>query len=283
MGILWAFVWFAVIGAILGILLAFFSRFFAVKESERVKQIREVLPGANCGGCGFASCQALAEAIDAGEAKTNSCRACDPSVITKISDIMGVEPPENTVRMRAQVMCSGTYEAAHTKYVYEGPRDCAAIVKLGGGNKLCLNGCIGFGTCVTKCNFHAIKVVNGVAQIDYDKCVGCGSCVAACPKHIIKLIPYNSVYWVGCMSVDNGKITRLNCDAGCIGCKICEKNCEAGAIKIDNGVASIDYNKCVGCGICAAKCPRKIIRTGKPELYTEKVIDNLLEKEKVKQ
>ena len=277
MNILWAFLAFSALGLVLGILLALVSKVFAVKTNPKVEEIVELLPGANCGGCGYTSCHALAEAIEAGIAKTNSCRATNEDNIKKISEIMGVEA-EKTVRMRAQVMCSGTFDRAKSKYIYEGPRDCAAVVKLGGGNKLCLNGCIGYGTCVSKCNFDAIKVVDGVAHIDYDKCMGCGACVSACPKQIIKLIPYHSAYWVGCMSVDNGKITMKNCEVGCIGCKLCEKNCEEGAIKIENFVASIDYDKCTGCGVCVTKCPRHIIRTGNIVHHEKKILETVLKK-----
>ena len=270
-----AFVCFGGIGLAMGVLLAIVSKVFAVKTNERVEKICGHLPGANCGGCGYTSCHALAEAIDAGVAKTNACRVASEETVDRISDIMGVKS-EKTVRMRAQVMCSGTFDRARSKYIYEGPRDCAAVVKLSGGNKLCLNGCIGYGTCVAKCSFDAIKVVNGVAHIDYDKCTGCGSCVAACPKHIIKLIPYHSAYWVGCMSVDNGKITMKNCDIGCIGCRLCEKNCASGAVKIENFVATIDYDKCTGCGVCVTKCPRGIIRTGNLAHHSRKMTEKAL-------
>jgi heterodisulfide reductase subunit A-like polyferredoxin len=171
---------------------------------------------------------------------------------------MGVEVGE-TVRMRAQVMCSGTAEFARKKYAYAGAHDCIAAAKMGGGDKLCPNGCIGLGTCVSRCPFEAISVVEGVAVVDYRKCAGCGVCVAACPKQLIELIPYDSRHWVGCRSVDKGAEVRKYCDVGCIGCKMCEKVCEAGAIKVDGFVAKIDYAVCTGCDACVEKCPRHII------------------------
>lgn len=177
---------------------------------------------------------------------------------------MGVEA-QPAVRMRAQVMCSGTYEYARKKYVYEGVSDCTAASKIGGGDKLCKNGCIGLGTCVRACPFGAISVQKGVAAVDYTKCTGCGVCSSACPKGIIKLIPFDSKHWVGCMSVDDGKNTRKVCDVGCISCRICEKNCPEGAIIVDNFVARIDYSKCSGCGACVEKCPRHIIWSGKKQ------------------
>lgn len=246
------------LGLLFGIVLAIASRVFAVKVDERVPAITEKLPGANCGGCGYSGCAALAEAIVSGKASPNSCTVGGNEVAAAIGEIMGVKV-EATARKRAQVMCSGTGELTTKKYVYAGAHDCIAAAKLGGGDKLCPDGCIGLGTCAGACPFDAIKVIDGVAVVDYDKCRGCGVCVAACPKHIIKLIPYDSTHWVGCMSVEKGAVTRKQCQVGCIGCHLCEKNCPESAITVDGALASIDYSKCVDCGICVSKCPRHII------------------------
>ncbi len=246
------------LGLIFGIILSVAAKVFEVKIDQRIPRVIECLPGANCGGCGYAGCAALAEAIVKGEAKPNACTVGGNECAKAVGEIMGVEVAE-TQRMRAQVMCSGTRDYAAKKYIYAGAPDCVSAGKLGGGDKLCPNGCVGLGTCVSVCAFDAIHVENGVAVVDYKKCEGCGSCVYACPKHIIKLIPYNSRHWVGCMSVEKGAITRKQCEVGCISCKICEKACEYDAIHVDGFVAAIDYQKCVGCGKCVEKCPRNII------------------------
>jgi len=248
---------FILLGGLMGALLAFASKIFAVKTDERAEAIKECLPGANCGGCGYTGCAALAEAIVKGEASVNSCTVGGAQTAKNVAAIMGVEAGE-TVKMRAQVMCSGTSEYSKKKYIYNGVPDCTAASKIGGGDKLCPNGCIGLGTCVAACPFSAISVVNGVAAVDYTKCEGCGVCVKACPKGIIKLIPYNSYHWVGCT-------TRKYCDVGCISCKLCEKNCAANAITVDNFVAKIDYSKCTGCDVCVSKCPRHIIWSAKSQ------------------
>lgn len=256
--ILFAVMWFAILGAVMGLLLAIASKVFFVKTEEKVAEISELLPGANCGGCGYAGCSALAEAIANGEAKTSACVAGDEELAAKLAAIMGV-PAEKPIRLRAQVMCSGTAEYAKKKYIYKGAKDCFAASKMSGGDKLCPNGCTGLGTCVNACKFDAIRVVNGVAVVDYEKCQACGRCVEACPKRIIRLIPYDSKHWVGCMSVDKGAVTRTYCEVGCISCHLCEKACGHDAIHVNGGVAAIDYEKCVECGDCVAKCPRKII------------------------
>jgi len=262
--VLWAVMWFAVLGGVMGLLLAIASKVFAVKVDPRVKEITEMLPGANCGGCGYAGCSGLAEAIVKGEAKTSACVAGDEELSAAIAEVMGVKA-DKAVRMRAQVMCSGTSEFAKKKFAYEGANDCYAAAKMAGGDKLCPNGCIGLGTCAAACKFDAIKVVDGVAAVDYENCIGCGNCVEACPKHIIKLIPYDATHWVGCMSVDKGAITRSYCDVGCISCRMCEKACVHDAIHVNDFVASIDYEKCVECGECVKKCPRKIIWSDKSQ------------------
>ena len=156
-------------------------------------------------------------------------------------------------------MCSGTAEYARKKYVYDGAHDCISAAKMNGGDKLCPNGCIGLGTCVTRCKFGAISVIDGVAVVDYRKCTGCGICAASCPKGLIKLIPYRSAHWVGCMSRDKGKTVRDYCKVGCIACGLCDRVCEHDAIHVESNIAHIDYDKCVDCGKCVDKCPRKII------------------------
>ncbi len=249
------------LGLLMGALLALASKLFAVKKDEKAEAIKECLPGANCGGCGYSGCDAYAAAVSSGDAPVNKCSVGGAEAASKIAQIMGVDAGEQ-VRMRAQVMCSGTGEYAKKKYIYEGIDDCVAASKIGGGDKMCKNGCIGLGNCVRACPFDAIVVEDGVAAVDYSKCKGCGICVSACPKGIIKLIPFDAKHWVGCMSVDDGKNTRKVCDVGCISCKICQKNCPAGAINVDNFVASIDYDKCTGCDICTDKCPRHIIWSG---------------------
>ncbi len=250
---------FAALGVLFGLVLAIASKIFAVKVDERIPAVLENLPGANCGGCGFSGCAALAEAIVKGEAAPNACNGCGATALKNIGAIMGVEVGD-PVPMRAVVKCAGNCNTAVFKYRYEGAADCIAAEKMGGGDKACPNGCIGLGTCVAACKFDAIHVVDGVAVVDPTHCIGCGACVNLCPKHLISVVPVRAKYVVTCSSAESGAITRKQCSVGCIGCKICEKNCPAGAVKVEGFVASIDPEKCTSCGICAEKCPRKIIQ-----------------------
>ncbi|MBE6871196.1 MAG: Fe-S cluster domain-containing protein [Ruminococcaceae bacterium] len=254
-------------GLIFGIILAVASKFFAVQTDERIEKITECLPGANCGGCGFAGCGAFAQAVVNGEAKVNGCSAGGAKTAQAVAQIMGCDAGD-TVEKRACVMCSGSDECAEKKYIYDGYESCAAVMRLGGGDKLCSFACLGKGDCVSACSFKAISVIGGVAVVDAEKCGGCGSCAKACPRHVIHIIPKTATTWVSCSSKEKGVQVKKACTIGCIGCKICEKKCEAGAIAVTDNLAKIDWEKCTGCGKCAEACPRKIIinSNGKAEI-----------------
>lgn len=251
-----------VFGLIFGALLGVASKAFKVKVDKRIDEIKNILPGANCGACGYAGCANYAEAIVNDKAPGNKCMAAPPEVTEQIGKIMGEDNQSNTVRMRAQVMCSGTNDLARHKFQYDGLMDCVSVSRIGGGDKECPYGCLGYGTCVRACPFNAIKIENGVAVVEYEKCVGCGLCANACPKHIIHLVPFSGQYWVGCSSRDHGKMVRNYCQIGCIGCGICQKNCPTDAIKVVNHLAEIDYDRCIQCGTCFEKCPRSTIWFG---------------------
>ena len=249
-----------IIGAIallLGAILAVASVIFKVDTDERIGLIEEALPGANCGGCGYAGCSAYAAAIVSGEAPLTKCAVGGEKAQSSIAKIMGTAA-EKIEPKRAFVQCGGDCSAASLKYDYTGISDCAAAMRVAGGPKECAFGCLGFGTCVSVCKFSAISVKNGVAVVNPDKCVGCGTCAAACPRHVIKLRTVEKKSDVKCNSTDKGAIVRKYCKAGCLACGICAKNCPQGAITVD-GIAKFDHDKCVGCGTCVEKCPAKCI------------------------
>ena len=246
-------------GLFIGIFLGLADKKLTVKVDEKEEAILGVLPGNNCGGCGYPGCSGLAAAIAKGEAPVDQCPVGGAPVAAKIGAIMGQEVKE-TARQVAFVKCAGTCEKAGHDYEYTGVEDCAAMAFIpGGGAKSCSYGCLGFGNCVKACPFDAIHVVDGIAKVDKEVCKACGKCIAACPKHLIELIPYEQKTFVRCNSNAKGKVQLAICQAGCIGCRICEKNCEAGAITVTNFLAHIDADKCTECGVCVEKCPRKII------------------------
>lgn len=246
------------VGMLLGALLGVAAKAFRVERDERTEQIEALLPGANCGGCGFAGCAAMAQALAEGTASCEKCAALKVENRDKIAAILGIAPKE-TERRAAAVLCSGTCDKAATKCEYNGITDCIAAARCGGGEKSCRFACIGLGSCAGVCRFHALSVVNGVAHVDTSRCVGCGACAAICPRHIIRMVTTEKRPLVRCSSKEKGAEVQAVCKAGCIGCKICEKNCPVGAVKVVNHLAVIDHARCTGCGACAEKCPKKVI------------------------
>ena len=246
-------------GLIFGVVLSIASIIFAVKKDERIDLIEEALPSANCGACGFAGCSAYASEIVKNGAPVNLCSVGKSPVAKRIGEIMGLDAQEVEEKV-AKVMCGGTCTNAEDKYIYEGVSNCKVAMRLGGGAKVCKFGCLGLGTCVEVCGFDAIKIIDGVAEIDEEKCAGCGKCVDICPKNVIKIVPKNARIYALCNNKDKGPQVNKYCKVSCIGCKICEKNCPEGAIAVLDNLAVIDYEKCTGCGICSEKCPKKVIK-----------------------
>jgi Na+-translocating ferredoxin:NAD+ oxidoreductase RNF subunit RnfB len=253
------------LGILFGAGLSIASKAFEVETNPKVEEVRGVLPGANCGACGYPGCDGLANAIAEGKAPINACNVGGQDVADKVADIMGVNPAK-AVKKVAVVLCQGDCNKAKSKYVYDGIKDCRAQNILAGGGKSCSYGCLGCGTCKDACEFDAIQIIDGVAVIDREKCTSCEKCIAVCPKHIIELVPYEQEFIVKCKSNDAGKAVRGNCSIGCIGCQMCVKNCPEDAFTFEDFLAEIDYDKCSNCGICAEKCPTKAIWTSLKEV-----------------
>lgn len=246
------------VGLVFGLLLAIAAVIFKTNADERIGKIKEVLPGANCGGCGFAGCGAYAEAVVGKDAPIDCCSVGGSSVAQKIGEIMGKSADKKEV-MVARVLCGGKPDLAELKYDYAGVLDCNAVAKLANGQKVCEFGCLGLGTCTKVCQFDAIHIEDGIAKVDEEKCTACGMCVKACPKNVIELVPKNNPMTVLCKNRLIGKEVMAMCKVGCIGCKICEKNCPFAAISVTDNLAKIDYERCEACGLCEKVCPKKVI------------------------
>ena len=256
------------LGLAFGLILSIASKVFYVETDPRLDELNECLPGANCGGCGYAGCGGYADAVLKGEAPIGKCASGGDECAEKMAEIMGVKA-EKVARRVAMVRCSGykrtDAEGKSTglllKGNYEGVHDCLAATKVAGrGHTICKYGCLGFGNCVKACKYDAIHVVDGVARVDFDKCVGCMSCAAACPRGIIASVEYGEHIVISCSSHAKGNVTTRGCTLGCIGCGVCKKICPKGAITIDRNLAVIDYSKCDNCGLCVSACPKRMIR-----------------------
>ncbi|WHH59989.1 RnfABCDGE type electron transport complex subunit B [Petroclostridium sp. X23] len=246
-------------GILFGVLITYTSKKFAVQKDERIGDIEKVLPGANCGACGYPGCSAYAEAIVAEGVSITMCPVGGASVASQVGQIMGIQADDSSVPMVARVKCGGGKNCIDS-FAYRGIQDCHAANALHKGFQACKYGCLGLGNCVVKCPFDAIIInQNGVAEIDENKCTGCGVCIKECPKAVIELASKDSKVHVLCKNLEKGKDVRQKCKTGCIACKLCEKACQYGAIKVENNVAVIDYSKCTNCNACVQKCPTRAI------------------------
>ena len=246
------------VGLLCAIMLTIASKLMYVPVDERVSKIRDILPGANCGACGFAGCDGYAEGLVNDGAKTNLCTPGGDATSLGISEILGVAF-EDVIEQVAVCHCSGSTEVAAKKMEYEGVRTCAAAKMHYSGEGACPFGCMGFGDCAAVCPSDAICVEDGVARIDSRKCIGCGLCVETCPNNLIQMHDDTIKVVVLCSSHERGAAVRKLCKAGCIGCGKCAKECPEGAITMENNLAVINYEKCTGCGHCVESCPTKAI------------------------
>lgn len=260
----WSLVLFAVAvmagcGGIMGGLLAVAAIRFHVEIDPRVARVRESLPGANCGACGFPGCDAAAAAIVEGKAPPGACTAGGHGVREAVAHVLGIdasaqEPIDTVVR------CQGGRANVKTRYRYDGVDGCHAAHLTMGGPLACAYGCLGFGDCATACPFDAISMgEDGLPDIDPEKCTRCGVCIATCPRKIIAFLPSSAPVAVLCVSHDKGKTVREACSVGCIACGACVRVCLPKAIALVDELAVIDYRLCNGCGACVSKCPTRCL------------------------
>ncbi len=255
----------AVMGGIFGSVLGVAAKKFEVKTDPRVSNVLAVLPGVNCGACGFPGCAALAEAIVEKRANANACMVAKSETRSVIAAIMGESINVNIARKVARLKCSYPLNDAAKLYEYQGIKDCHLAVTMFIGERLCNWGCFGLGSCAAACPFHAIKMgSDGLPKIDYDLCTGCGICVSECPQFIIELENAKQQVHILCHNLDRGKTAMDVCPQACISCGLCAKNCPAGAIvmtdyKNGGSLPVLDGEKCTQCGLCIEKCPRKCI------------------------
>lgn len=247
------------------------SKKFAVQEDPRIGKVAEILPQANCGGCGYPGCAGLAEALvkgaDAGSLEGISCPVGGAEVMSKVADLLGMAVANSEPKV-AVVRCGGTCAVRPKIAVYDGLRTCTAMNSTGSGETGCGFGCLGGGDCERACNFNAIKInpETGLPEVDIEKCTSCGACVKACPRNVIELRNVGRVVkgvgrrvWVSCVNKDKGAVAKKACGAACIGCGKCQKVCKFDAITVENNISYIDFNKCKACGLCVRECPTNAI------------------------
>ena len=249
-----------IIGLAAAIILYFVAQKFKVEEDTRIDVVTELLPGANCGGCGYPGCRGFAEAcVKADSLENMLCPVGGLPVMCKVSEVLGHAVCQATPKI-AVVRCNGTCANRPRTNKFDGAHNCKIAAQLYAGETNCSYGCYGFGDCVAACQFDAIKInpETGIPEVDEEKCTACGACVKTCPKKVIELrnkgVKSRRVF-VSCVNKDKGAIARKACSAACIGCGKCQKACPFGAIKVENNLAYIDFELCRSCRKCVNECP----------------------------
>lgn len=249
------------LGIVFGIGLGYFAKVFKVQENPLIDEILEILPGANCGACGFSGCRALAEGITSGKASIDTCRVGGEETAKKLAKLLGVSADNISYEKYIAIpLCKGGKSLAMKNVQVIGVKTCKIANNLKLSEKICIYGCLGYGDCVLVCPFNAIKMNDeGLPEIDPLLCTGCGLCVKECPREVIEVFPYKEKVLAICKNPEKGSAVRNACRVGCITCYVCEKKCPKNAIKMVNNLPVIDIEKCDLCGICINVCPTKTL------------------------
>jgi len=248
------------IGLLFGVILSVAKIKLAVHKDERITTILDLLPGTNCGACGFPGCLQYATKIVKDNMDISYCPVGGEAVIEAISKVVQTDSANRPEKRIPAILCKGGKVNAVDKFEYIGPLSCLAASQISNGHKVCRFACLGFGDCVLSCKFDALHMdKNGLPVLSEEKCSGCGICVLDCPRNLIIMRPKRTVTHMCCRNTEKFSIMKKGCSVGCTGCKLCEKACIYDAIHVVNFCASIDYEKCTDCGKCFDVCPAKVI------------------------
>lgn len=245
------------LSGLLGALLLAVGKKTATGDDDgRIELLTGLLPGNNCGACGFAGCASMAEALAKGEAVPQACPVASLAQLKSLSEALGLSNDVQRTRRVARVRCGGTHAMSPRRADYEGVLDCRAADLVGKGTAGCIFGCLGLGSCARACPYGAITMGgDGLPKVNEWLCVGCGLCEAACPRSVITVMDASQEVFVRCVSTAPGKQVRSVCEVGCIGCGICARVCEDGAIEMIGNLAWVNPERCTACGKCVEKCP----------------------------
>ena len=232
-------------GFIFALFLFIVNKQLKVEENPLVSKVLDILPGINCGACGFSGCRVFAEAVVRKKNIFSGCLPGGDKINQSILDALGIE--ERYSRKKIAVVCHCSAEGGEKKVssVYQGPFTCQAADMIGGGGIDCLFGCIGFGDCVKVCAAGAVTIKNQKVYVDLTRCTGCGKCISACPRNLFERLNLENkvtLYYVGCNNKERGVKVKAVCTRGCIGCGICVR-VEDSPFYLKENLSCLDYDK----------------------------------------
>ena len=255
-------------GLAAGLAIGLVVKFYGATPNPSEEKLLELVPGANCGACGFAGCEAYAKALAEGRAKPGACPSMGEDTVREVCALLGVES-ETRTPMMAVVCCSGDDDHARRMAFYNGVNDCQNAMLVAGGGKGCIYGSLGLGSCSRACPYGAIEMrANHIAVVHPELCVGCGKCVSACPRHIIKLVPKSAPVHVFCSSPEKGALKKTFCSAACIGCRKCVKAAAENQMSMNGFLAVVNYDDPPAAEVAAA-CPTGALRPSAIQEVTE--------------
>jgi RnfABCDGE-type electron transport complex B subunit len=244
------------VGLLFGALISLAQRKLYVWEDPRIDEVANMLPGANCGACGFPGCRGFAQAAVNGAIAPAKCTVMSDDARADVAAYLGVDAGQ-AVRVVARLLCAGGSNVAPRKARYHGIESCAAAAAVSGGGKACAWGCLGFGDCAVSCTFGAIQMsTNDLPVVDPEKCTACNDCVEACPLGLFILMPIEHKLVVQCKSLLEGERATAVCSVACNACGRCAVDAAAGLIAMKNGLPVIDYTRAeLASAAATARCP----------------------------
>ncbi len=258
-------------GLILGLAIGIIYKLFGVPSDPKVELVLELLPGANCGGCGKAGCADFARALVAGETTPGKCPVSSEEVMAQIAQVLGVEIDSLMKKKVAVILCGGDTNQTKVQTLYNGVSDCISASLIAGGPKGCRYGCLGMGSCARACPFGAIEVINGLAVVHNELCVGCGKCVETCPRHLIKLVPADAKVHIYCSSPEKAPVKMKVCNVPCIACRKCVKAGEEGQFTVQGFRVEVNYENSPSPDVIEkAGCPKNCLLTTEKHLEIER-------------
>ena len=229
----------AITGLAFGLAIGYVAKAFAVEGDPRLEEVTGLLPGVNCGGCGFAGCAEFAKAMVAGRAEPGQCPVSSAAAVASIAAVMNLSVKEKAPRV-AVVFCGG--DVQHSQRVrYNGVNDCVSAALVASGGKACGYGCMGYGSCARECPFGAIQLRRGLAVVHPELCTGCGKCVAVCPRKLIRLVPASAGVHILCSAKSKPVSKRKLCSVTCIACKKCVRAVPDGHLFVSANLVQVNY------------------------------------------
>jgi RnfABCDGE-type electron transport complex B subunit len=239
---------------VLASLLVLANRLLYVFEDPRIDTVTDMLPGTNCGGCGYPGCRPFAEALVSGQALPGKCSVSAPADQSRIAAFLNVDVGREEKRV-ARLACAGGSNVSRNHAHYQGLKSCAAAALVAGGGKGCFWGCLGLGDCQVACTFDAIEMnSHRLPVVNESRCTACGDCVTACPKDLFSIELERHRLWVACRSQDAGDEILEDCQVACTACGRCAMDAP-GLVEMKGNLPVIDFSRGPAAKTAIERCP----------------------------